>query len=155
MEIKDYEFLACRYREANAGCFPTPSKAKAEVGGSFYTARQIIQELKHYSNLGPSAAVVKAPTRKEPRKNRKSITVSEDMRVEVRVDLESEDVAESISFGGAMTNETLRDETAADHGIVGPTAEVIAQIWWLFYLFIYLFVIYNEVAVTKSPIYRA
>ncbi|KAK4786478.1 hypothetical protein SAY86_003167 [Trapa natans] len=104
-----------KYREDNAGQFPTASKAKAEVGGGFYTVRRIIQELKYNSNLDPSTTVVSAPVKKEPRKNRKGLKVSKDMRTQMGVDLESEDAAESISLEGAVADTNPRDETAIDH----------------------------------------
>ncbi|KAL6527385.1 hypothetical protein OROGR_016475 [Orobanche gracilis] len=36
-----------KYREMNAGKFPTASETKKDVGGSFYVVRVILQELKH------------------------------------------------------------------------------------------------------------
>ncbi|KAK6130888.1 hypothetical protein DH2020_035363 [Rehmannia glutinosa] len=40
-----------KYREMNAGKFPTVSDAQKDVGGSYYVVRQIIQELKYKSEL--------------------------------------------------------------------------------------------------------
>ncbi|GER40175.1 hydroxyproline-rich glycoprotein family protein [Striga asiatica] len=45
--------LANRYREMNAGKFPTASEAKKDVGGSFYVVRAILQELVHESKMPP------------------------------------------------------------------------------------------------------
>lgn len=41
--------LVNRYREINAGRFPTASDAMKDVGGSYYFVRQILQELKYNS----------------------------------------------------------------------------------------------------------
>lgn len=41
------ESFVNRYREMNAGKFPTHFAARKHVGGSFYIIRQIMQELKH------------------------------------------------------------------------------------------------------------
>ncbi|CAA2996624.1 Hypothetical predicted protein [Olea europaea subsp. europaea] len=37
----------------NAGKFPTASDARKEVGGSYYTIRQILQELEYNSKMSP------------------------------------------------------------------------------------------------------
>lgn len=42
-----------KYREMNAGKFPTITAARKEVGGSHYTIRKIIQELKYNSKIPP------------------------------------------------------------------------------------------------------
>ncbi|KAI3460227.1 hypothetical protein Pfo_016890 [Paulownia fortunei] len=40
-----------KYREMNAGKFPTISDARKDVGGSYYVVRQILQELKYNSKM--------------------------------------------------------------------------------------------------------
>lgn len=65
----------------------------------------------------------------------KSITAVEDIQTQVRGDIRSEDVAESISFRDTNTSENLLDETTADQEIVKPAAEVIAQNSWFFFFF--------------------
>ncbi|XP_059453813.1 uncharacterized protein LOC132184265 isoform X3 [Corylus avellana] len=42
-----------KYREMNAGKFPTSSATRKEVGGSYYTIRKIIQELEYNSKIPP------------------------------------------------------------------------------------------------------
>lgn len=43
--------FVCRYRETNAGKFPTASEAKKQVGGGFYVIRKILQELEYQSKM--------------------------------------------------------------------------------------------------------
>ncbi|KAL0432502.1 UNVERIFIED_CONTAM: hypothetical protein Slati_2584500 [Sesamum latifolium] len=42
-----------KYREMNAGKFPTASDAVKDVGGSYYVVRQILQELQYNSKVSP------------------------------------------------------------------------------------------------------
>lgn len=48
------ESFVNKYREMNAGKFPTASFAVKQVGGSYYTVRKIIQELQYKSKLSSS-----------------------------------------------------------------------------------------------------
>ncbi|KAK9996801.1 hypothetical protein SO802_021487 [Lithocarpus litseifolius] len=48
------ESFVNKYREMNAGKFPTASSAVKQVGGSYYTVRKIIQELQYKSKLSSS-----------------------------------------------------------------------------------------------------
>ncbi|XP_075661056.1 uncharacterized protein LOC142630886 isoform X1 [Castanea sativa] len=48
------ETFVNKYREMNAGKFPTASFAVKQVGGSYYTVRKIIQELQYRSKLSSS-----------------------------------------------------------------------------------------------------
>ncbi|KAL0369002.1 UNVERIFIED_CONTAM: hypothetical protein Scaly_1119100 [Sesamum calycinum] len=43
-----------KYREMNAGKFPTASDAVKDVGGSYYVVRQILQELQYNSKVSPA-----------------------------------------------------------------------------------------------------
>lgn len=42
-----------RYRETNAGKFPSTTTAMKDIGGSYYTVRLILQELIHNSKQPP------------------------------------------------------------------------------------------------------
>jgi hypothetical protein len=44
-------FSLCRYKSENAGKFPAIKYTQKEVGGSYYTVRDIIQELKYKSKV--------------------------------------------------------------------------------------------------------
>lgn len=43
--------LYCRYRASNEGRFPHVSKVIKEIGGSYYVAREIVQELEYKYKL--------------------------------------------------------------------------------------------------------
>ncbi|KAL3840403.1 hypothetical protein ACJIZ3_024994 [Penstemon smallii] len=55
--ISMVENFVNKYRETNAGKFPTASMAQKEVGGSFYFLREIIQELKYNSQKSPTGTM--------------------------------------------------------------------------------------------------
>lgn len=54
--------ILCRYKADNGGKYPKVTVTKKEVGGSYYTIREIMQKLIYESNHSSSMKEMEEPT---------------------------------------------------------------------------------------------
>ncbi|KAL6504636.1 hypothetical protein OROHE_023394 [Orobanche hederae] len=66
-----------KYREMNAGKFPTTSEAMKDVGGSYYVVRVILQELKYNFKMSSLDITDTSSQRSAPKKDEISTNIGE------------------------------------------------------------------------------
>ncbi|CAL0322324.1 unnamed protein product [Lupinus luteus] len=94
------EAFVNRYREMNAGKFPTASVAQNQVGGGFYFLREIIQDLEYKSKMNSSNIKDENLVKKEPFNQSKLLTTETvkilSVNTETAIDRPSRDDFQSV-----------------------------------------------------------
>ncbi|KAE9600170.1 hypothetical protein Lal_00045636 [Lupinus albus] len=94
------EAFVNRYREMNAGKFPSASVTQKQVGGGYYFLREIIQDLEYKSKMNPSNIRDENLVKKEPFDQSNLLTTEavkiSSVNTETAIDRPSQDVFQSV-----------------------------------------------------------
>ncbi|KAK9279001.1 hypothetical protein L1049_028583 [Liquidambar formosana] len=112
------ESFVNKYREMNAGKFPSADSARKEVGGSFYVIRKILQEIEYNSKISPLNKRNQNILEKELIKENESLTEYKEVSSsQMTVDAEIQNVSQKVAINGEVIGDSSDKhlEAKGDH----------------------------------------
>ena len=101
----------------NAGKFPTVSEARKHVGGSYYTVRELVQELEYKAKISPLTERNENSMENEPGKEEKSLAEAEKVSTsQITVDAVTEDYPQTVPISPLEISDASRKKVEAKGG---------------------------------------